>query len=166
MLICFVFSDVVDKHDFSYDIQWRLDEDDDYRNQFEIFPSRITCTGYESSLADCTFSTQSTTCQHDSTVFGLECQAIPSTSTVSTTVSTVSTSPSIQATTKKTTIIGIVTQDPKPIKERIPIQLVGGDAANIGRLEVRYNGTWGTVCSGTGWTEQNAQVVCHQLHYA
>uniref|UniRef100_UPI00358F7268 scavenger receptor class A member 5-like n=1 Tax=Myxine glutinosa TaxID=7769 RepID=UPI00358F7268 len=44
------------------------------------------------------------------------------------------------------------------------IRLAGGPRDNEGRLEVFYNGEWGTVC-GTEWDEQDAGVLCHMLGY-
>ena len=38
------------------------------------------------------------------------------------------------------------------------------DEKSYGRLEVRYNNTWGTVCQ-QGFTMESANVVCKQLGY-
>jgi len=44
------------------------------------------------------------------------------------------------------------------------VRLVGGPSLQEGRLEVYYNGTWGTVC-GNGFTDTAARVVCYMIVY-
>ncbi|CAG9761945.1 unnamed protein product [Ceutorhynchus assimilis] len=50
------------------------------------------------------------------------------------------------------------------IEPKATIRLLGGNAETEGRLQVKINNQWGTVCN-YGWTMQNAALVCQQLGY-
>ena len=46
----------------------------------------------------------------------------------------------------------------------IPIRLANGGSQREGRVEVNWNGTWGTVCD-TNWGAKEAAVACNELGF-
>ncbi|XP_045480313.1 protein bark beetle isoform X1 [Harmonia axyridis] len=51
-----------------------------------------------------------------------------------------------------------------PLEPKGSIRLLGGNTDTTGRLQVKINNEWGTVCN-YGWTRENAALVCQQLGF-
>lgn len=48
------------------------------------------------------------------------------------------------------------------IEPLVPIRLLGGKTTNEGRLQIKIDNKWGTICN-YGWDIKDAALVCHQL---
>ena len=70
---------------------------------------------------------------------------------------------SYQSVTDLMTAHTYIGTDVLPSASYVETRLVSGTVRN-GRLEVSYDGGWGSVCT-TGWRYSNALVVCRQLGY-
>ena len=47
----------------------------------------------------------------------------------------------------------------------VQVRLVGSSLASRGRVEIRYNGEWGTICDDY-WGIAEAHVICRMLNYS
>uniref|UniRef100_A0A5S6QY80 Neurotrypsin n=1 Tax=Trichuris muris TaxID=70415 RepID=A0A5S6QY80_TRIMR len=53
-------------------------------------------------------------------------------------------------------------EDQRKCKDRVEVRLVNGTSSDKGRIEVKYYGIWGSVCS-SGFTIDDAKVICRML---
>ena len=114
-----------------------------------IWLEDVQCQGSETNLTDCAFSfLVSPNCTHDRDV-GARCQPLIS-EFVSTYVTLLG-----ETTTCVCVYAGC---------ERGALRLIGGRSSNEGRVEVCFEGEWGTVCDDE-WRSPDAAVVCTQLGF-
>ena len=65
----------------------------------------------------------------------------------------------------RTQSVGFLTHNHILFPAEVPARLVNGSVTEGGRLEIFYNGSWGSVCDDL-FTEQNAKVACKMLGYS
>ncbi|KAJ7374471.1 hypothetical protein OS493_007578 [Desmophyllum pertusum] len=58
----------------------------------------------------------------------------------------------------------LVCYDPLYHNSEIAVQLSGSEVPYAGRVKVRYQGVWGTLC-GYDWKHETAEVLCRHLGY-
>ena len=46
----------------------------------------------------------------------------------------------------------------------IAVRLVGTGLKHVGKVEIQYQGQWGTICNGA-WDKNDAHVICRMLGY-
>ena len=61
--------------------------------------------------------------------------------------------------------MSVSADDPSRLCAESEVRLVGGSRPDNGRVQVCFNGVWGSVCS-SGFGEPEAQVTCRNLGFS
>ena len=111
----------------------------------KIWLDCLECDGSETSIYDCTHTGWGVhNCDHSEDV-AVRC------------------APNHQVATPTTTTSGHVTTPPL-LSQEVRVRLVGGSFASEGRIEVEYQGEWGTICNDD-FDLNDAHVICRMLGY-
>ncbi|XP_041470263.1 deleted in malignant brain tumors 1 protein-like [Lytechinus variegatus] len=110
-----------------------------------IWLDDVECIGDETTLLDCNHRTPGQhNCGHSEDA-GVTCFSIEPTIPETTPMTTISTTPT----------------PPSPIED---IRLSGSTISSEGRVEILYNGEWGTICDDY-WDQDDADVACRMLGF-
>merc|ERR1719239_285393 len=121
----------------------------------------VTCTGLEGSLSDCQV-TEKTTCSFITAITcrerARECSDDEYTCDSGQCITLES------LCDDKPDCVDGSDEDSKHCKSSTQVKLVGGQSSNTGRLEVRHQGVWGTVCEDN-FSDREATIFCRMLGY-
>lgn len=114
----------------------------------QIHLVNLQCVGNEDGIANCSYSTDTSSCTHMQDA-ALRCRG-----------KTEDTRPQDKQTkiTQSCFCYSACTNG--------EIRLAGGSTVSSGRVETCQNQQWGTICGGTTWGVNDARVVCRQLGFS
>lgn len=132
-----------------------------------IYGTDIGCTAEESRLVDCNSNSVVTSCSHSNDA-GVTCNRDCTYACVmkcDTKLSMIVTDIVVRSASGKGHFNNALIFDLLVLCQNAAIRLVNGSVPHIGRIEICWNETWGTICSRL-WSPFDANVACRQLGYA